>query len=496
MVYTYRPNVMHLHLDVYFIAFILFAFIANIIWLKIFANRHVGIAYMGIWGLVGLIVSTTFFYDTITALSNSQIIKALLILASALPFALFIHFYDKEGQKTALFILAFIVFNSVSAVMAKIEYKNIQQKVGNFYTGLTVDDNFTKKHNVYYLVMDTYPSAQKLSVVDNFDNSEIYDFLKDNKFYVQNSAVSNWNWSVPSMNATFNMQFDPTKMGEYYNIALKRVVVWGGKNKVAKTFSENGYGVYIRTLEDDIYKRGDEAYKMDIDASKAFMIITKMQPVAEKIFKKLGLTKEISPPYFYEILKNAPKTQSPKFTYLHSYVVHRDFYECLKFKGVDWNDMSNYYKQIKCANKDIKKTVDHINTIDPNAIIIFQADHGQTVYGHAPNQDMYLWRAKRQGALLSGDIKDQQRTAVLSEYGILLAVKWPEDCAYLGTETYTPVNLFPRVFACLSDKKPDYSKMSPNVSYRLGYDDNGKEHVLKVIDDYKILDKPEVIYEQ
>ena len=115
---------------------------------------------------------------------------------------------------------------------------------------------------------------------------------------------------------------------------------------------------------------------------------------------------------------------------------------------------------MKCVNDDIIKSVDYIIKEDPNSIIILQADHGccpqKNTYGDGSGMMKKNWFSEEY---------IEKGSEIQKKFGILLSVRWPKECKYLGKEKYTPINLFSRVFACLNGKRPDYEKMAKDDAF-------------------------------
>ena len=104
-----------------------------------------------------------------------------------------------------------------------------------------------------------------------------------------------------------------------------------------------------------------------------------------------------------------------------------------------------YVEQLSCVNDLVRQTVVEIQDRDPDAIIIFQGDHGL-------------------GKLEAGYPSHKSMQA---RYGILNAWHLPDRCAGYLYDGITPVNTFRLVFACLNGTEPNFvpDRLFENSSY-------------------------------
>ena len=450
-IYTTNTHILQTNISWQFIVFITSITIMHIFWIRFWEYGSSAVAYLGVYTVLGGMLSVTLLQDIIVYLASGvSLYRFLLTFAVMGLIGLFIVLFDKKVIVIQFFILAMVMTNGYQYVKkVYLDDGKIAQQVAEDYEKLTVQHTFVNKHNVYYLVPDTYPSFHKLQQQDTFKNRAMYDFLVKNNFAVQENAFSNWNWTLSSMATAFRMYSLVYKEDDdkKHLKKIRAYVFTEGKSITVKTFIENGYNVYYRNTSPDMDAIEDKRLHNNLDEFWVLINLTQTEPLLKKIHRLFNIKKEIAPPYFYTKLQEIPVDKNPKFVYLHAEAVHRNTNDCFDTIDKDWYNIQTYYEQIKCTNTDIKKTVEYLQKTDPNAIIILQADHGRSNFENSLDTLEY--------------------DAVLSEYGILFAVKWPDECAYLGQERYTPVNLFPRVFACLSGKKPDYQSLKPDITYRL-----------------------------
>ena len=273
----------------------------------------------------------------------------------------------------------------------------------------------------------------------------MYDYLTNKGFSIQSDAIANSEGTMHSMTTTFTQKFKNENFAHKASLTYNNFVIMYGKNIVVKSFTDNGYVPYIRSSKP--LDTGDFGRHIHAIYPALFNFIQsiKLDNISERAYKTIiQYIKPRSTLWFYNKVKDIEKQSKPIFLYSHSTKVHLDDWSCLDPKTDIMLSLQAYEKMIKCANDDIKKSIEYIEKNDPNAIVIIQADHGNPYFATSADSDF---------------VKNKKT------FGIIFAVKWPKECVYLGKEKYTPVNLFSRVFSCLSDKKPDYSKMQPDYSY-------------------------------
>ena len=449
--YMTAAHILHNNISWQFIVFMGIVTAIHVFWMRFWEYRSLLMAYVGVYTLVGGMLSVTLLHDIIVASADgSSLLRFTFTFMVMGVIGLFIVLFDKKIIAIQCFLMAMVTVNTWQYIKKVYwDATDIEQTMQTHYDNLTVKHQFIHKPNIYYLVPDTYPSFDKLAQMDTFKNREMYDFLKNNQFYIQDEAFSNWPSTNTSMGTTFNMK--SPQLSDYKSVMhMGNIMAYSfiqGKNIVIKTFEKNGYDIYLRYSGTSIAERKEKRLHNNYDAFRVLIEMSQLEPLWKKVYDLLGLKKEISPPHFYTALQKIPNDKTPKFIYSHSNFIHKDIKECFNTINKDFDNIQTYYEQIECTNNDIKLTVEFLQKTDPNAIIIFQADHGKSVFDNS----LYLLDEKE----------------VISEFGILFAVKWPNQCAYLGREKYTPVNLFPRVFACLSGKKPDYQSLQPDATYRI-----------------------------
>ena len=427
--------------------------------------------------MIAIIINVSF-------LTHNTGIQYALYICLMIPVILAVLHFDKSKNIINIFISAIFVMQIFLLGYEFFDVKQASSLVDLEYDAEKASQIFTKKRNVYYLVADTYPS-RSATENEHINNDDFLAWLASKKFSVNKEAFSNYPATISSMSATFTMKHHKFKgvsstMGHSNKGAD---IIYRGKNIVVKNFLKNGYSIYLKDMTklDDkknkaiVYNGTD--LKWFCDYMRLTSFITRIKYKFDK-YKDIFLgtadtanVKKVIPQRtFSNFITNFSHKEEPMFVYLHSYELHAYTSNCID-EPINRENVFGFVQQLKCVNNDIKKVVNYIQKNDENAIIILQADHGSSA-GYRFSNENY---------------KDE----ITKRFGILFAVKWPAECVYLGKEKYTPINLFPRVFDCLSGTKPNYGTMQGDDSYlfsrRLNNKYDGSSEVVKVIENNQII---------
>ena len=435
-------------------------FVLNLIWNKIWIYKSklalaipMGVILAQVIGIAFLGQHTLVYY-----------IPIIILLSAVLVFIIFL---DNDFRITKIFLTALIAVNIIN-IFTKVYFGNEQNNnVLNIYENMEVTYKLKKKYNVYYLVADTYPS-QKSAQIDNIDISNILEWLKKRKFSINDNAYSNYPSTTTSMTATFNMSLHEDFGSNY--VKGSGSIIKKGKNLVVKTFLANGYNINIRGISFNNIETADtNIYNIKTDL-EYFIRYVRPLAIAQAMYENYFYKKKAQIEHFYSRVSKNKLWDMPKFTYLHSNQAHSHSFGCITNSDNFYNSIG-FKQQLDCVDVDIKKVVTYIEEKDPNAIIILQSDHGSRASYRFSNENY--------------------NDRITKMFGILFAVKWPKECSYLGDEVYSPVNLFPRVFSCLSGEKPNYGGMDPDDSFGMSglifHKSSRGEDKIRVIKDNKII---------
>jgi hypothetical protein len=314
------------------------------------------------------------------------------------------------------------------------------------------DTPVARGSNVYFIVLDTYARADVLSEVAAFDNRPFLAALEKRGFYVAERSNSNYPVTTLSLSSTLNMDYLVTRTGrgavghhQRYNLAL------GGINGAVASFRRLGYRyVHVQSEgwraswclgAEDVCLKGDSFGALS-ETDVGMLRKTPLYPFFLLFFKDLVQYARFS---LQDLAAAAPRVMSrPSFLFYHNLDVHgRQFdrqcravpRENLEFVATVEGQVDVLTHSLGCVNGQVLGLVDAILAFDPDAILIFQGDHGV--------------RLGRWGKFEQWTERDLRH-----RFGILNAMRMPEPCRKFLYPSISPVNTFRVVFACLKGEEP------------------------------------------
>lgn len=236
-----------------------------------------------------------------------------------------------------------------------------------------------KCYDIYYIIMDEYAGFETIKSVFDYDNSDFYNFLKDNGFLVIEKTKAKSINTFENLSSNLNMEdLNPAdKMDSYKAIR---------DNKVSAYLKQRGYKTVVFNnsyLPDELESTADYnlmANKSNQVNSIMLVLINKtvLKPLVPYI-QKWSET-ENRRLFILENLKNLDYIKSPKFVYAHIICPHPPFQfdengDFIEEKNAyNWNDKKYYIGQYIFMTNEIKKVIESLQKKD--AIIILQSDHG------------------------------------------------------------------------------------------------------------------------
>lgn len=284
-----------------------------------------------------------------------------------------------------------------------------------------------EKRDVYYLLFDEYGGTENLETYFGFDNSAFYDALKERGFSVSETSRNTEScWTediVPNlMNLDYVVNDDMTARAR--RTYLENPVL-------VQLFWQNGYQVnlinhwrYLRFPAKELTRGQHE------DTVSSYLLehslFQQIPPLRDRINLKIFMNYRdnyVGPvENAVEALEGcADQVDGPTLTvsYIQSphapFVFHKDgSIQSDKSKYWYWKEPQLYTDQLQYINSVILKTIDSIQSKDPDAVILLLSDHGARVPLHMVEQFGGPWfDAKKetpvmQNALVSAYIPGQQ----------------------------------------------------------------------------------------
>jgi len=323
---------------------------------------------------------------------------------------------------------------------------------------------FQHKPNVYFFLVDGYPSTETLKEVLGFNNQGFEQALEKKGFYNILESHSNYHFTLASVSSQL--------MGEYHSISSDSFVpakvfsaMIAGKNNIVKTFRDNGYKFIF--APSNIYSEFESQGLEDISVQSHFnfdilstilnrTILRKYTPI---IFKENYL----EPRRVAQFLKSE-KIKGPTFLYAHFMQVHdlmitKNGRKISGYSSVIHGPQSKNYliESITDMNKKLLELMDSIIETDPTAVIIINSDHGICVGGknHQSQEEAdKFWNGWAQ------DGKSLSHNQLRYRFRNFIALRIPEkyisekQSSQMGDlRTLTNINIFSFVFSCLGLKE-------------------------------------------
>lgn len=280
-------------------------------------------------------------------------------------------------------LLSFSSFNSfISRKKLSSAYKIYEQKNKNFRNKILdqLKQSTKKKRDIYFIILDAYPSQEYLIKTYNFDNKKFLKKLSDRNFYIANKSMSNYASTIPSLSTTLNMKYH----AKLKNLPLTKL--WRD-NDVAYFLQKIGYK-YINLSP--VSKNTDtniSSFLFDplrlghVFVSSWTPFIYMFPNFYDKQFMAQVRNK-------LQALKKSSQIKTNKFVYAHFMVPHLphvfdkngDPLILDKEKPEHERYLYGQLEEIKFINKEIIKSIDQIlkNSKTP-PIIILQSDHGSNL---------------------------------------------------------------------------------------------------------------------
>lgn len=320
------------------------------------------------------------------------------------------------------------------------------------------------KPDVYYIVLDSYPSNMILRDYYDFDNSLFAESLINKGFLFKDASKSNYAMTYFSLASVLNMKYvnyvknqisGPKDMRE-----LTRLIA---DNEVMKSFKASGYKiVHLGTAwgPTNTNRNADvnvSAYKFVNLFTLTLMRSSILNQQYERMWRKLSRRVTLSQ---FENLKKIPEIKEPTFTFAHIDCPHPPYvfgpngedYSLVNPIGQGRETAKNQFlAQIEYVNKRVDEVVSEIlkkSEVDP--IIILQADHGN-----------YVWH-------FSDKYSKDGVDTIKGRLGVLMAFYAPKDLKSNLANNDTPINTFRVTLNYLFDT--NYEELPENMYYS-DYDD-------------------------
>jgi len=226
--------------------------------------------------------------------------------------------------------------------------------------------------DIYYILVDMYAGEECLQDIMGFNDEPFLSALRKRGFWVNPRSHSNYPFTLVSMAATLNMQYNDrlAEMFGQHNRSLLPFYDRIKADRVTQIFRNQGYAITVMnapTNETTI-----------LSAIKATSVL---QAVSDNIDRDRSRKQTLATLRYLNA--HARSTEGPQFVYAHIYCPHPPFVfdaQGRRVVSTHASDASLYIEQVKFVNTQLLRTVDDILARSKTPpIIIIQGDHGAHV---------------------------------------------------------------------------------------------------------------------
>lgn len=318
--------------------------------------------------------------------------------------------------------------------------------------------------NVYYFIFDAYGRADKIRKYLDHDNRDFLAALEKRGFLVLEESRSNYPVSFLSISATLNRGplMEPGK-GVLKGYVRYQTLL-AGYNDTVRMFRGLGYsyihaqsgawdGSRCQGTEDVCIRAAKGGFN---ETGLGLMAMTPLEIVVRKLWPQLIVfNRSLFPDVVRQIRSLRARRPGPLFVFSHITIPHDLIYD----KDCGPRTSERYFEEkipaytrtayvdaVNCLNGQILDNMDVLLDGDPDAMVIFQGDHGFLLT-----------------TMLSQPLEQWDADSIEMRYAILNAMRVPRRCRRHLYPKMTAFNTFRFVEGCLLGKAPDYL---PDRSFR------------------------------
>lgn len=244
--------------------------------------------------------------------------------------------------------------------------------------------------DIYYIILDRYPSAENLKETFGFDNSEFINWLTEKGFYVASSSKANYpftSWSLPS---SLSMDYLDKLSSEANNQTSSKKLLYQRyqDNPIWQFLKSQGYQfIYFGSWwpPTSTNKNADKMIRYSqLPAFDGLVLGTTWLagPLHRmNVFEDFRQTHIRTALYQFEQLAQMPKIKEPTYVFAHINLPHDPFVfdkdgNILTEDDEEKRDRAtNYTEQVIYTNKKVMRLVEELlSRSETPPIIVLQAD--------------------------------------------------------------------------------------------------------------------------
>ena len=374
-------------------------------------------------------------------------------------------------------ILIFSILMLINAFIPLVGYlaENIWKKPTISYeinSSPLTQDAVQIKRNVYYIIMDgmaavetlePFNIATKKGVLDKLSNTELRYIDKSQSSYsithytMASMMLLDHHRKPSSPQYSKNSSYFPDMMYSMQNkipliSSLKKAdssFIWvAGKDYDCKpSMSWTCVNSPLASLPSNLLN-----FTFSVNLWN-FYLTTPLPTIIKRFLKNIDSQDTIGPFLEYINKNGVPKT--PFLAYIHNNIPHSPYLVTSTCEPTNYfnQKVKGYKASYQCALKTIQMFMEKINNIDPEAIVIFQGDHGLRTHSNIEKTEINLELTEKEKHLFAGSIFN--------------AIKAPEICFEKYGLPKTTVNTIRFSLNCAYGFKLPYRK---NTHYEIEYE--------------------------
>ena len=426
-------------------------------------------------------------------LSRGATLVYAFIAIMALWFASFISKYKLPHVFLFIFSILVVSFNAIKITWLKIaprkESVSIKTEINPFF-----DKNITitKKRNIYYIILDAYSAPPQLKDELGWDSNDFLQTLASLNFYHAKKAFASYNATYLTLASIFQMDYIAHENSpKYYNRSnLYPAILYKSEEtnliEIAKSLGYKFYlfgntwnwcGQRITCIELDkktlvpyyallflsntpllrLYEKYILPYIEDKEDKENLSHFAHLAKQNDAIGRALSYLRQVD-----------ITSQPPSFMFIHNLSPHSPYLwkqDCsirdeaeihMKVSTIPLKKHKRLYlESIQCVNKKIIEFARFIAKNDPEAIVIFQSDHGVG------------FKSLEMNYSVSSPEFSQSFELIQSRMAILNLLRVPSVCKQWLSSKMNNVNSIRLALACAIGTKPN---LLENKSYMGTYE--------------------------
>jgi hypothetical protein len=359
-----------------------------------------------------------------------------------------IAFGSKFNVFSIRMILIFSIFMLINAFIPLFSYlaENIGKNPTISYeikSNPITQDKTLKKHNVYFIILDAMMPIETAAELNIANKKEALASLSTTGLKYIDRSQSSYDGSTLSIASIILLDYHQTPNSpKYVHIENFYPLMLSKMNAELPLIS------YIQKANSSFYWSGNNMAScrpsnkwscinltndFSTMSSFKFYLTTPLPKILERILYKPNENQDSIIKFLKYIDNDMPKT--PFFAFLHHNSPHRPFLvtnECEPTKVYKYNEQNyeGYKASYHCTLKKLQMFMEKINNIDPEAIVIFQGDHGVT------KDDLDLEMTEVENRLIKGKIFNAIKAPEIcfKKYGLpktnVNTIRFALNCAY------------------------------------------------------------------